>query len=286
MRADPPDLARWGLHCYCPEALSTPHAVVAEGSNGRLLHATRGGGASRAALRARGLDPTEAAVARLREFDLLAVEGGLLRTTFPVLGSAETTPLRARLRSVGASLAAGIAAPVAGLCAALADLGLADSAYAIVFGHALDGLLWDRLARAGRTPDTALCATRPWWNGVFWAVYPPRPAAAGTNFTRTDDGTLVRVWTATTADAPALRRPVIPVVGDGGELDRLAGSVADQVAEALTGPAIAALPIDDARVATVVVAHELIWDITDALIDAGAISTPEDPAALTFLNRG
>ena len=40
---DPKDLAAWGLHCYCPEARRTPHGLVAEGGNGRVLYAARDG---------------------------------------------------------------------------------------------------------------------------------------------------------------------------------------------------------------------------------------------------
>jgi hypothetical protein len=177
----PEDLSGWGLHCYCPTARRTPHAVIAEGSNGQLLYAARGG-ASRRTLEARGLPITDGQIVQLTEFGLLDVDGDVLRTAFPILDTAQTSELRRQARSLGELLAERLGTPVAALCRCLDRMGLGASAYAVVFGYALDGLVWDRLALTDAIPDTTLCAARPWWNGAFWAVYPPRDGAAGTNF--------------------------------------------------------------------------------------------------------
>jgi hypothetical protein len=312
--ADPVDLAKWGLHCYCPTARRTPHAIVPEGSNGRLLYEARGG-ANRQMLKARGVAATDEQVAQLLEFGLLDIDGDVLRTAFPVLGGAETTALRRQLQPLGELLTGRLATKVAALRRGLERMDLGGSTYAVVFGYALDGLLWDRLALRGAAPTTTLDPARPWWNGAFWAVYPPRESAAGTNFVDCGDATLVQVWTTTTvarltalAAAPGLPdavrglldsagtapsgevvdatgviwplrrpdgRPAIPVMGTNGPLDHFAGQLADAVAEALVGDdasaARAIVPCDDARVATVVTAHELIWDITEGLVASGAV---------------
>jgi hypothetical protein len=154
-------------------------------------------------------------------------------------------------------------------------MGLSGSTYAVVFGHVLDGLLWDRLALTGAVPETRLSDAHPWWNGAFWAVYPPREGAAGTNFVDCDNATLVQVWTTATiarldalaasealpdtirglldpagtaaagevVDAAGVRwplrrpdgRPAIPIVGVNGPLDHLGTQVANVVAEAIVG---------------------------------------------------
>jgi hypothetical protein len=314
---EPADLARWGLHCYCPTARSTPHSVVAEGSNGRLLYEARGG-TSRQTLQARGIPVTDEQVAQLIEYSLLDMDGDVLRTACPVLGGAATSALRQQLQPLGSLLAGQIATPIAALRAELEGIDLAGSTYAVAFGYALDGSLWNRLALRGAVPDTTLCDARPWWNGAFWAVYPPRESAAGTNLVGCGDAQLVQVWTTTTTarlDALAraagltdtvralldpagaehsgkvvdvtgvtwpLRRPdgrpAIPVVGVNGPLDRIASRIADIVAEALIGTDMATVramvPCDDAKTAAVVVAHELIWDITEALVASGAVDLP------------
>lgn len=313
--SDPIDLAEWGLHCYCPTARRTPHALVAEGSNGRLLYQARNG-VTVSALRSQGIPVGDEQLARLAEFGLLNVDGDALRTAFPVLGRVEITALRRRLRALGERLAARLTPQVEALNRCLERMDLGASGYAVVFGYALDGLLWDRLLRGGAVPETALCEARPWWNGAFWAVHPARPSAAGTNFVPCGDATLVQVWTESTlarltalatvpglskvvgglvqTDASAtsgevvdstgvtwrLRRPdgraAIPVLGGDGPLDALAGPLADVVTEALVGeeaaPARALVPGDDPRVATVVIAHELIWDVTEALVASGTVA--------------
>jgi hypothetical protein len=330
----PADLAQWGLHCYCPTARRTPQAVIAEGSNGRLLYAARDG-VDRQGLRAAGLTPSDDQLATLVEFGLLRVLDGQFRTAFPVLDNADTMLLRQRLRPIGEALAARLTPQVRELGEELRRQGLAGSSYAVVFGHALDGLLWDHIAATGALPDTTLSADRPWWNGAFWAVYPPREDAAGTNFVDCGAATLVMVWTGATLDrldalaaAPGLRRAVlgllsndpaahtgeiadgtgrpwrlrlpdgrsaVPILGIDGRTDRIADRLAEQVATAVTGAevraATARVPGDEA-VATVIVAHELIWHITEALIASGAVALPacvsgpgpdDTPTELLFL---
>ncbi|QSB15229.1 hypothetical protein JQS43_02355 [Natronosporangium hydrolyticum] len=321
---EPADLAQWSLHCYCPHARQTPHALVRTGDLGRLLYAARAG-ASVPELRSRGIEVSEPELAQLVEFDLVAVVGDQVRTTFPVLGAETMTAMRASLRQRGAQLAERITPAVADLRAELAGRGQAGSGYAMVFGHALDGLLWTRLRAVGAVPETTLTPQRPWWNGAFWAIYPGRAASAGTNFLDCGAGTLVSVWTDDTvrdltalATAPGVReevagllagmtesgavgsgqagsgvvtdgqgrqwrlrspdgRPAIPVVGGGGPLDSIAGRIAATVADALAGDELAVareLVGAEPSVSTVVVAHELIWEITESLLAAGALAGP------------
>ena len=322
----PADLARWGLHCYCPTARRTPHALIAEGTNGRLLYAARHG-VDRQGLRAAGLAPTGEQIATLVEFGLLRVLDRQFRIAFPVLDHADTTLLRRRLRPVGEALAERLTPSVRELGEELGRQGLAGSSYAVVFGHALDGLLWHHLDAIGALPDTTLSADRPWWNGAFWAVYPPRADAAGTNFVACGPATLVMVWTAATLDrldalaaAPGLRpailgllsndpagphgitdgtgrywrlrqpdgRPAVPVLGVDGRADRIAERVAGQVATELTGIQVAGTAAHvpgDTAVRTVIVAHELIWQITEALVASGAVRPGDTGTELLFVLR-
>ncbi|WP_125795948.1 hypothetical protein [Amycolatopsis sp. WAC 01376] len=59
---DPDDLAKWGLHCFCLGARSTPHHIVRMDDNGRLLFRARLG-VSRTELRERSAGHSDRAVA-------------------------------------------------------------------------------------------------------------------------------------------------------------------------------------------------------------------------------
>ncbi|MEV4181594.1 hypothetical protein AB0J28_09120 [Streptosporangium canum] len=319
--SDPEDLALWALHCYCPNAERTPHDVVADGNNGRALYAARHGAPRDQ------LDVSDAQLSRLLEFRLLERDGERVRTAFPVLGSPETAPLRATLRRLASPLVDAVEKPVHDIAAELRRRGLGHSLYAMVFGYALDLVLWRQLRAEEAVPDTALTAERPWWNGAFWAIHPPRAGSSGTNFYRfADDLTLVTVWSdetlsrlhtfaATPGTAEALRdhhvssvtdseghrwrlrlddgRSAIPLVGVGDVLDELATAVATPVSAFLMSraseEAYGYVPADDRAVATVVISHELIWEITEQLIARGAcMPAPhgDDLTGLLFLLEG
>ena len=322
VQRDPEDLAAWGLHCYCPSAKRTPHRLVAEPGNGTALYAAREGSSRE------GLGITDAQLASLVEFQLLEWdEDDRLRTAFPVVGSVELTALRAHLRDLARPLVDAIEPPVRMIGAELDRRGLGVAGYALVFGYALDLVLWEPLTRAGAVPDTALTAERPWWNGAFWAIYPPREGSAGTNFLDCGNGiTLVMVWSDETAAAlrafasiPGIREalrglpqprvdrkgadrsatgrrcrlrqpdglPAPPIVGTGGALDDLAHQVAEPVAALLLGDATDTarnfVPTDNRAVATVVVAHELIWEVMEQLIARRACRLP--PAKADVVGR-
>lgn len=317
-RPDPEDLSLWALHCYCPNAKRTPHHVVSDGNNGRILYAARHG------VPRDQVDISDARLSELLEFRLLERDGERLRTAFPVLGVHEMAPLRAALRRLATPLVDAVEKPARDIAAELERRGLGHSLYAMVFGYALDLLLWRRLRAGDAVPDTTLTAERPWWNGAFWAIHPPRAGGSGTNFYRlAEDLTLVAVWSnatlhrlhdlATTpgmaqalrdrhvsaiTDAQGRRRRVrlddgrsaIPLVGVGDVLDELAAAVAAPVSAFLLSRACQEahghVSTDDRAVATVIIAHELIWEITERLIARGACTRApqgEDLTALLFL---
>jgi hypothetical protein len=292
--------------------------LVSHGTNGKILYAARNG-ASRDAFAI-----TDAELDDLLDFHLLEQVGGRLRTAFPVVGSTETSALRAHLRDQVAPLAAVIEGPTRVMTAELERRKL-SSGYALVFGYALDLLLWEPLNMAGAVPDTALTPERPWWNGAFWAIYPPRERSSGTNFLDCGEGiTLVTVWSDETArglrafeDSPGVReallgltRPgtmlgsadatstsekwrlrrrdgqsALALVGTGDDLDDLAHQLAEPVADLLVSGKLdgarAMIPTPKRDVATVVVAHELIWELTDQLIERGACRLPPALGNLT-----
>jgi hypothetical protein len=217
--SEPDDLAKWGLHCFCLGARRTPQAIVAMDDNGRILYHARHG-ISRSALNAVGISPLESQIALLRNYGLLTTKGDWFVTSFPVLGSAETGMLRPRLRDLAEAIVPSIAADVSCIGDHLRSQQLAHCIYGVIFGYVIDGLLWDLLKAVGALPTTKLSVARPYWNGAFWAIHPPRVGVAGTNEVAGQKAALTLVWTESTLEAlsglarsPALRPALDAIAG-------------------------------------------------------------------------
>jgi hypothetical protein len=308
----PADLAEWSLHCFCLGARSTPHAIVRADDNGRLLLAATES-VTLEQLRTKGLVPTESQLRLLEAYDLIEQTDGTVRTTFPVLGPACTLGLRHELEGIAARDRPALAAAAGEILAAVRTEGLQDSAFAIIFGHALDGLFWDSLRRRDMLPSTTLSVEHPFWRGSFWASWPLRLFAAGTNELRVDGATLTMVWTEATSEAlaalaksEATRGWLESVAGTATEVQshmrpggrsripQLRAGVRTRIAgacEALAMTAAALVPDGpgcqqlllargvsaDERTAAVIVAHELIWIIADEMMSTGIfVLPPED----------
>ncbi|GGZ44964.1 hypothetical protein GCM10011273_34630 [Asticcacaulis endophyticus] len=91
--APPEDLTQWDLHCFCINAVRTPHRIIKMDDNGRLLFLAREG-ISIAALRQRGTRVTDSQINLLETFNMLRREGDVVTTAIPVLGPAQMAPLR------------------------------------------------------------------------------------------------------------------------------------------------------------------------------------------------
>jgi hypothetical protein len=118
MMADvnPPDLAQWGLHCFCLGARRTPHRAICSDSSGVILYQARNG-VTRAALAAQGIPCSDSQVALLEMLGVLSVSGDELRASMPICGTAPMT--RRGARTCAAPLArpracSGLRAPRAG----------------------------------------------------------------------------------------------------------------------------------------------------------------------------
>jgi hypothetical protein len=293
---DPPDdLGQWGLHCFCLTARHTPQRVIRMDDNGRLLrHAV--GGATLGELRARGLAVTDSQVLLLRTYGLLDQTGERLTTTFPVIGPEEMDPLRARLRRLAEATAPSLADDTRTIAERLKATGYPDHAYAVVFGYALDGLVWDELRLRGALPDITLDLDHPIWRGAFWALYPERSGVPGTNEATFGDQAIVSVWTdstvgpldallrprggsAGTADRPWLARvPTLHAIA-GDRIHDVAKQLAARTASALMdtpdGKALlAAVPHASRQHAVLILAHEFIWYLMEDLVRVGAVRAP------------
>ena len=182
----------------------------------------------------------------------------------------------------------------------------------MVFGHAVDGLLWDRLRTHGLAPTTELSIERPYWNGAFWAIYPPITGSADVNEHSGTKATLVMVWTDTTSRAlwdlarseagraltndPTAQTDIPILAADESDaLHRHSMNIADTIAQILRSDRQAqalleAIPDADLHESALILAHELIWEIMEALVSAGHLQPPpgmhdQNPAGTVLTGR-
>ncbi|OLT43085.1 hypothetical protein BJF85_03105 [Saccharomonospora sp. CUA-673] len=304
-RLEPSDLTEWGLHAFALGARSTPHGIVALDDNGALLYAARDG-ATLSELEANGIAPSQSQLKLLQVYDLIEVDDDRVTTAFPVVGPDIFDPLRPRIRQLATDLTHKVSAEVRAIREELRRRGHHGHDYAVVFGHAVDGLLWDRLRATDMVPDTGLSLDRPLWNGAFWAIYPPIPAGAGVNEISGEAGTLVMVWTESTRHAlqevalsetarQLLKDPTaqieIPVlVPDMSDMLHVHSvTIAETIAETLTTETqaqalFAAIPNASAHERTLIVVHELIWALTQELVSAGYLQPLADEVEVARQN--
>lgn len=294
--APPHDLALWGLHCFCLTARHTPQGVVRADDNGRILWRARDG-VTQDTLRAEDLTLTDSQLLLLRTYGLLAQDGARLTTAFPALGPEVMLPLRARLRLLARDVAPRLAPDAAAIVDELSRAGRPEHGYAVVFGYALDGLVWDDLRRRNALPETTLDLDHPIWRGAFWAIDPERAGTPGTNEDSFGDVTLVSVWTDQTVaplkglvaslstSADQAHQPdmpqAIPVIDDvpGDPIHDHAEAIAAAAATALIdspegSKILASVPKASRGQAVLIVAHEFIWDLIERLVELKAVKTP------------
>ena len=298
-RSAPEDIAQWGLHCFCITARHTPHGVIRTDSSGRILWLARTG-VTKSDLRAEQIPVTDSQILLLRTYGLLEQDGDRLTTTFPVLGPDVMSALRERLRGLAVDLAPQLTPDVAAISSRLARADHARYAYAVVFGYALDGLLWDELRKRNALPDTALDLDHPLWKGAFWAIFPERSGTPGTNEDSLGDRTLVSVWTDhTVAPLKGLVQSITDTKADGQGgvragldldlpvIDNTEGDFVHDRAKAIAvataatlmdsrmgGEILSSIPQASRQQAVLIVAHEFIWDLIERLVELGAIQAP------------
>ena len=153
--AMPDDLGKWGLHCFCIEAVATPHRIIRMDDNGKILRRSING-TTVSKLRAEGLLANDSQLLLLRLFGLIDRDGDKIRTAIPVLDASAMTHLRAKSAALGKRIANEVKPQVKAIRAELERRKLGASDYAVVFGYALDAVLWDHPLVKARLPETSL----------------------------------------------------------------------------------------------------------------------------------
>ena len=152
---DPPDLSLWALHGFCLGARQTPHRSVRADNNGQILYQARTD-VTRAQLAAAGVPCLESQITLLNMMGLLSVDGEVLRTTFPTLGAESMRMLRFQSARRAAVLMGILVHATDKLAEVLASGNALQHHYAVLFGHGLDGLMWEHVRGKEVLPSTAL----------------------------------------------------------------------------------------------------------------------------------
>lgn len=305
--AVPADLARWSLHCFCLTARRNPKRVVELDNNGEILFRAAGG-KTRAEIEADGIPINESQLVLLETFGLVERRDDHISTRIPIVPPEAISLIRDVAATAARRAIPGVSRAANDIVSALASRELEASAHAVVFGHALDGVLWDSLRQRGFLPEIELTVEEPFWRGALWAVYPGRTGTSGTNELSVGHNHLVMVWDEGSAEAlrdlashpdtrsllrdiPANTHSVsvdsiinggidIPVVTREDEIQSMSVDLAEEVADVMPDGERSRRLLADSGIATsaeeaaVIVAHELIWEMADMLEGADVVSPP------------
>lgn len=191
----PQDISKWDLICFCITSVNTPHFAVRADTNGQILYFARNGATKVQLQQQLGIPVLSSQLGLLIDWRLLKRSGDVYTSNIPILGPEKIDQLREQTSAVAVGIAAEIHPELSTIASELERRHLSQSLYAVLFSYVLDGLTWDKLRSAEAIPAMQITADHPFWDGTFWAVYPKRDAAPGTNSTETDGTTLLMTWT-------------------------------------------------------------------------------------------
>lgn len=187
-----PEWEEYEFHQYVALDGTSPSSILQMDDNGRLVLMAESG-LPEAELLAR-TGAAESQIELLKAWRLLARDGELIRTSFPILDARETTWLRSLTEEAANALLPTITGDAARLRDELAALGRAENTYSILFSYALDDLVWDVWERGGILSEREVTRDRPFWAGEVWAVTPERREIVGTNSILDERGRLSITW--------------------------------------------------------------------------------------------
>ena len=191
----PADISKWDLICFCITSVNTPHFAVRSDTNGRILYYAQNGATKAQLQEAMGGPVLGSQLGLLQDWRLLKREGDVYTTNSPVIGQERVGQLREQMNKLAERIALETHPKVEEIAAELRQRRLSDHLYSVLFSYVLDGLTWDELAGSKAIPEMHITADHPFWDGTFWAVYPKRTAAPGTNSTGPEGITLLMTWT-------------------------------------------------------------------------------------------
>lgn len=148
-------------------------------------------------LKKSGIDFNESQRALLETWRLVRDEHDSVKTSFPILDSAQTFFIRQESRRAAARIAVTLAPSVRRLVAQLRTIHRFQNAYTILFSYIVDGIIWQKFEEEGLIARREISGDSPLWSGEVWAMYQPREFSCGTN-SISDHGITLKVnWSDT-----------------------------------------------------------------------------------------
>ncbi|NIQ06539.1 MAG: hypothetical protein GWO20_12670, partial [Candidatus Korarchaeota archaeon] len=146
---------------------STPNNIIKLDNNEEIILACVKG-KTREQLQADGIEFVESQIKLLKTWRVLHEDNDILKTSFPILGTNETTQLRDHSVAAVPAISQQLRPDILRFIAVLDSIGRADNAYTILFSYVLDDLVWDRFEEKGLLRKREITTKMPFWAGVIW----------------------------------------------------------------------------------------------------------------------
>ncbi len=171
--AERPNPGNYQYHLFANTSGPSPEFILKLDNNFEILSACIGGKTIEQ-LREQKIFLTQSQLQLLLYWRLLKQDNNVLETTFPIISAERTNKLR-RLVNTGTSIINEyLKDNVTALDTALKNKGFNNSTYSVLFSYVLSDLIWKKFAEKNIVLKGPVSIERPYWNGVFWAVTPPR----------------------------------------------------------------------------------------------------------------
>jgi hypothetical protein len=232
---NPISLDKYNISQYISTIGASPQNIISLDNNGDILLACISG-KTIDQIKSMEIDFTSSQIRILKDWRLLKEENKILRTTFPIINADKTKKLRSHSKKISSYLGQNLQDDIIHLTKELKSLQREKNIYSILFSYVIDGLVWDRFIEKEILKERKITVKEPFWNGVIWAVYPPRDFFCGTN-SISDQGVSLNVnWSEKTI------KKMIPFVADWKNLGKMfddflkKGKVEDENAKKVFSP--------------------------------------------------
>jgi len=182
-------------------------------------------GKTTAQLRRSPLEFNESQIQLLVDWSFLRREKNALVTTFPILDEKRTEYVRRSIRAAAADVGRQIHNEIRSFSDVLRQQGFEQAAYPILFSYILDDLSRRIFAGKNIAVNSEITPEHPFWNGIVWAVCPPRTFQISTTGIATKKCALKISWNEGLSDeVNALLgaiEPLSAMVAEIGERERV-----------------------------------------------------------------
>lgn len=190
----PVGLKKYEIYQYVSINGYSPKSVIDIDNNGEILFACIAG-TSRKQLKNMGFRFAESQILLLENMNLLREdEKGILKTAFPILNSNQVDKLRGHTKKAAIVLGDSLRENIVKLKHELASINREQTAYTVLFSYVLDDLVWRIFEEKQLVKENKIIIEEPFWSGVVWALYPPRPFDCGTNSVSNGGFTIQANW--------------------------------------------------------------------------------------------